>query len=88
MKRGQAYTPDGPLTLGDLREIVLDQYGDGIRGVNGTFIDDLQIVEVRTPMGPDRRRVTLTVTSERWEPPAVPADTAEPQPTEQEQQHG
>ena len=79
MKRGAAFTPDGPLTLGDLREIAYTARGD-----------DSQIVEVRTPMGPDRRQVTLTITDERWTPPAPPqspAQMAENQPAEQES-HG
>lgn len=76
MKYGQAFTPDGPLTLGDIRHIAEHTIGA-----------DNQIVEVFTPMAPDRRRVTLTVTTDRWESP----NTAAPQQdtnTEGDQQHG
>lgn len=64
MKRGLSFTPDGPLTLGDLRVIAASV---------GTDADDDRIVEIRTPMAGDRRAVTLTVTSERWQPPPPPA---------------
>lgn len=71
MKRGTAFTPDGPLTLGDLREIV-KSCGAGRAGQDG------RIVEIRTPMMGDRRQVTLTVTDETWLPPVEEGSDAEP----------
>lgn len=65
MKRGTAFTPDGPLTLGDLRDIAYNYDGD-----------DDYIVEIRTPMAGDRRQVTLTVTDQRWTPPPALPDSA------------
>ncbi|GAS94379.1 uncharacterized protein RMCC_1345 [Mycolicibacterium canariasense] len=76
MRRGDAFTPEGPLTLGDIREIAYTAKGD-----------DSQIVEVRTPMGPDRRQVTLTVTDQRWHPPNAAAPQQDTT-TEGETQHG
>lgn len=76
MKYGQAFTPDGPLTLGDIRHIAEHTLGD-----------DNQIVECRTPMGPDRRQVTLTVTTDRWDPPNAAAAQQETN-TEGERSNG
>lgn len=70
MKRGDAFTPDGPLTLGDLRDLVFSFYGTDLEEQLG-HADDARIVEIRTPMGPDRRQVTLTVTEQRWRPPVA-----------------
>lgn len=78
MKRGTAFTPDGPLTLGDLREIVRDHYGDNIAGGPDSYLGDSRLVEIRTPVAGERRQVTLTVTNQRWQPPAEEASDAEP----------
>ena len=90
MKRGTSYQPDGPLTLGDLRQIIADHYSDGITGVPGAYLSDCQVVEIRTPMNGDRRQVTLTVTDERFGPKAPVTQQAAQQETttEGEQSHG
>lgn len=69
MKCGTAFTPSGPLTFGDLEQIV-------VHGQRAHTAPD-SIVEVRTPMAGDRRQVTLTVTNERWTPPPPPPDPAD-----------
>jgi hypothetical protein len=53
VRRGTSFTPDGPLTLGDLADMV-SECADQPRTA---------LVEIRTPMV-DRKRVTLTVLAE------------------------
>lgn len=50
MKRGESFTPDGPLSLDDLRELVHETVS---RPGNS-------LIDIRTPLT-DRHRVTLTV---------------------------
>lgn len=78
MKQGLAFTPDGPLTLQDLHEI--------LESSNEAGSPSSSVVEIRTPMVGDRRQVTVTVTNEIWrKPPPPPAPEPEaPQPDTQE----
>lgn len=61
MRRGLAFTPDGPLTVDDLQQIVAAANEDHRPGAS--------ICEIRTPMAGDRRQVTVTVTDQIWRPP-------------------
>lgn len=78
MKRGIAFTPDGPLTVQDMADIVAASDADGR--------PRQCVVEIRTPMAGDRRQVTATVTDVIWRPPPPPPEqpTDLDQPTEQE----
>lgn len=75
-QRQGTFTPNGPLTLGDLREM--------IRGADRLNYPDDAAVDVKTPMTGDRRRVTFTVTDGYQESLGEPPDVAPPPDEPQE----